>query len=148
MKQSLTKLVDVILEKLAKHPEWRPSDSPIRSWLVREGYKKPDIDAALQLVNRGVVARGKPTTSVRQLSDHERYRLSPDARAALARLEMFDLIDPTEREMILERLDQFEGEVSLADFEYLINWIIAPVRDAEHQKTIYAVLDNKLDKLH
>lgn len=151
MKQSLSKLVDVIRQKLSENSEGSTSENGLRSWLLREGYAKRDIDAAFRMVSGGTgvqkeVNRGPG--QVRQLSDYEFYRLSADARAALARLDLYELISPGEREVILDRLDQFEGEVTLTDLDYLINWLVMPSRDAEHQRTIFNVLTGKEDTVH
>ena len=54
MKQSLTKLVDVILQKLAEHPEGSAPEPGLRTWLLREGYTKPDIDAAFKMVEPAI----------------------------------------------------------------------------------------------
>lgn len=146
MKQSLSKLVNVILQKLAEEPAGSPSEHGIRSWLLRQGYAQRDIDAALNIVGRRV-GPVQPSESrlgkVRHLSEYEEFRLLPEAKAALARLEMYELITPQEREAMLERLDQFEGPIGLADLEYLVNWVVSPTRDVETQQTIYQVLDGK-----
>lgn len=151
MKQSLTKLVDVILQKLAEQPDGASAETGLRSWLKRQGYAAPDIEAALKMVDPAYVRStggdfgpGK----IRQLSDYESYRLSPEARAALARLEMYQLIDPYEREMLLERLDQFEGIVGLHDLDFLLHWLVCPTRDIEHQQTIFSVLDGPGGTVH
>lgn len=151
MKQSLTKLVDVILEKMADQAEGGHSVSGIRSWLLRQGYAKHDIDAALNLVDPRVDRSISPQVgpaSVRHLSEIESYRLSPEARYALVRLDIYELIDPYERELLLERLDQIEGEVALSDLEYLITWLICPTRDVEHQQTLFSVLDGARGTVH
>ena len=136
MKQSLTKLVDVILQKLAEHPGGGPVEPSLRTWLLREGYAKPDIDAALKMVDPAFVhgrsGAGGPGT-VRHLSDYESYRLSPEARDAMTRLDLYELIDPHEREMLLERIDQFEGVVGLHDLDFLLHWLVCPMRDVEHR---------------
>ncbi len=146
MKQTLSKLVDVILQKLAEEPGASPSETGLRTWLLRQGYAQPDIEAAMSVVRRGA-APIQPSESrlgkVRHLSDYEEFRLLPEARAALARLEMYELIQPQEREAMLERLDQFEGPIGLADLEYLVNWVVCPTRDVETQQTIYQVLDGR-----
>ena len=151
MKQSLTKLVDVILQKLAEQPDTAPAERGLRTWLKRQGYTSPDIDAALKMVDPDFVrsTRGDfgPGT-IRQLSDYESYRLSPEARAALVRLELYELIDPYEREMLLERLDQFEGVVGLHDLDFLLHWLVCPTRDVEHQQTIFSVLDGPRGTVH
>ncbi len=147
MKQSLSQLVNVILEKLAEQPG-ASSESGLRSWLLRQGYAQRDIDAALKMVGRRAMPQGARPASLRHLSTYESLRLSPEAKAALARLEFYDLIEASEREALLERLDQIEGPVGLSDLEYLLSWVVCPTRDVETQQTIYAVLDGRNGKVH
>lgn len=151
MKQSLTKLVDVILQKLAEQPDTASTEPGLRSWLKRQGYATRDIDAALKMVDPDFVrATGGESGpgKVRQLSAYESYRLSPEARDALVRLELYELIDPYEREMLLERLDQFEGVVGLHDLDFLLHWLVCPTRDVEYQQTIFSVLDGPRGTVH
>lgn len=151
MKQSLSKLVDVILQKLAEEPGETSNEHGIRTWLLRQGYAQRDIDAAMTVVGRGVgpVEQSESRLGkVRHLSDYEEFRLLPETRAALARLEMYQLIEPQEREAMLERLDQFEGPVTPADLEYLVNWVVCPTRDVETQQTIYRALDGRMSAGH
>lgn len=147
MKQSLTKLVSVILQKLQERPDGLASEAGLRTWLLREGYAKNDIDVAMNMVRPRLeagphVMEGSPLVT-RQLSDYESGKLSREARDALARLEMYDLLDPMERESVLDRIDQFEGEVGLADLDYLIAWLVFPHRDVEHQQAILRVLEGR-----
>lgn len=150
MKQSLSQLVNVILERLANQPG-TSSESGIRNWLLRQGYAQRDIDAAMKMVGRrpgpGMPASPRPTR-FRHLSDYESMRLTPEARAALARLELYELIEPGEREALLERMDQIEGPVGVPDLEYLLSWVVCPTRDVETQQTIYSVLDGKTGRAH
>ena len=151
MKQSLTKLVDVILQKMAEPTEGGHSVSGLRTWLLRQGYTRHDIDAALKIVDprkNGSISTEAGPANVRQLSEIESYRLSAEARHAIVRLDLYQLIDPYERELLLERLDQIEGEIGLSDLEYLINWLICPTRDVEHQQTIFSVLDGARGTVH
>ena len=152
MKQSLMKLVDVILRKMEEQPEVRQSESGLRSWLAGEGYSKRDIDAAMKLVG----PRFRPQVRmedyrpgpVRALSIFEEQKMSPEARSAFARLEFYGLIDPYEREMILDRLGHFDGEVGLEELDYLLSWVVCSARDYESQHTIYNVLEGETDKFH
>ena len=150
MKQRLSQLVNVILEKLAEQPGG-PNEGGIRTWLLRQGYAQRDIDAAMKMVRRranpGLPHSTRPS-GVRHLSEYESLRLSPEAKAALTRLEMYELIEPSEREALLERLDQIEGPVCLADLEYLLSWVVCPTRDVETQQTIFAILDGKSGRKH
>ena len=152
MKQSLTKLVNVILQRIQDQPETRLSESGIRTWLVRQGYAKRDIDAAIKMMRPRFaslphIREGGPGR-IRHLSDYERYKLSDGARNALVRLELYELIDPSERELLLERLDQFEGEIGVSELDYLLSWLILPGRDVEYQQTIYNILDGNDLTLH
>ena len=152
MKQSLVELVDVILQKLQDGPGALPSESGIRTWLVRQGYAKRDIDAALKLIrprmqNMPHVQECGPG-NLRQLSTGETLKMTPGAREALVRLELYELIDPLEREMILERLDHFEGEVDLPELDYLVSWVVCGNRDVGHQQTIFNALEDKGETLH
>jgi uncharacterized protein Smg (DUF494 family) len=85
---------------------------------------------------------------VRLLSSYEEQRLTPEARNALARLDLYGLIEPHEREMILDRLNQFEGEVGLDELDYLLSWVVCSLRDVESQQTIYSVLEGGDNVVH
>jgi len=152
MKQSLTKLVDVVLKQIDEHPDKTPTENGIRSWLAGQGYKKRDIDAVIKLVGRRIsqvpqVDNAYPRPG-RTLSLLEEYKLSGAARDALARLDLYGLIDPMEREMILDRLDHFEGEVGLDELDYLISWVVCGGRDFESQQTIYGVMEGEEEVFH
>ncbi len=152
MKQSLLKLVDVILERLQTQPGLHQSERGLRTWLARQGYTPRDIDAALVLVRPRIESAPQVMELgpgvVRQLSPYELFKLSPEARAALARLEIYQLIDPVEREMILDRLDHVEGEVGIQELDYLVSWVVGSNRDTEHQQTIGSVIEGKGRTLH
>ena len=152
MKQSLMDLVNVILQRLQDQPDVLPSETGLRRWLVRQGYAKRDIDAAILLVRPRMTQMPHVDETgpgpIRHLSHYERLRLTPEARDALARLDLYELIDPTEREMILERLDQFDGEVGLPELEYLLSWIVCSARDTESQNTIYNAMHAQRMTLH
>lgn len=152
MKQLVTKLVDVILKRLEEQPELVPTENGIRSWLTGQGYKKRDIDAAIKLVApRFLLVRRENAVSpvpARTLSLLEEYKLLPEARDALARLDMYGLIDPYEREMILDRLNHFDGLVGLDELDYLLSWVVCGGRDVESQQTIFSVLEGDGGTLH
>lgn len=152
MKQALTELIDVILQRLEEHPDAHPTEHGMRSWLVRQGYNKRDIDAAIRLVgaqlNEPATREDKALGSVRHLSAIEAYKLTPEARDALARLELYELIDPYERELILERVSQMDGMVSFEDLEYLLSWFLVGTRDVESQQTLFQVFEGRPVTLH
>jgi len=152
MKQTLDKLVTDILRHLEDHPEFALSENGIRSWLNGQGYKKRDIEAALKMLRPQV--RAVPTITrkspgaIRHLSAYEAYKLSPEARDALVRLELYELITPYEREMLLERLNQVEGEVGMDDLDYMLSWLLCTMRDVESQQTIYSVFEGSREALN
>ena len=66
----------------------------------------------------------------------------------MARLELYELIEPYEREMILERVVQTEGTVTMDELEYLLSWILMGTRDVESQQTIFQVFEGGTGTLH
>lgn len=152
MKALVTKLVDVILKRIQNQPKKVHTEKGIRSWLAGQGYRKRDIDAAMKLVAPRIVPAPRPhsldAASARALSMHEDYKLSSEARNALARLDLYGLIDPYEREMILDRLNHFEGEVGIEELDYLITWVVCGGRDVESQQTIFNVMDGEGHGVH
>jgi len=157
MKNSLVELVNVIVRRIQEHPDAPPSEKVLRSWLTRQGYAKRDIDAAIKLVRPrtgcegGKSAKGETGSScksVRVLSVHEEYKLTPDARNALTRLELSGMIDSYEREMIMDYLDHFEGEVGLEEMDYLLSWMVCSGRDVESQQAFFNILEGKGETRH
>ena len=152
MKAQLAELVGVILQRLEEPTDSPPSESGIRSWLAGQGYKKRDIDAAIKLVRPRLATpprvSQRAATAVRQLSSFEAYKLTREARDALVRLDLYELIEPAEREMLLERLGQFEGEVGLEELDYLLSWVLSMTRDVESQQTIFNAFEGGHNTLH
>jgi len=152
MKQSLIKLVDAILRRMEEHPEVPQTERRMRVWLREQGFKKGDIDAAMKLVRPHFELKPRVEDYkmgvARTFSGWEEVKLSVEARNALVRLELYGLIDPYEREMILDRLNHFDGEVTLEELDYLLSWVVCSNRDVETQQTIYSVLEGHKDILH
>lgn len=152
MKASLAKLVDVIRQHLEEHNESPPTEKRMRSWLRREGYNKGDIDAALKLVRPkrpgAQCVSVRHPGAVRHLSSFESHKMTLEAKQALVRLDLYELIGPYEREVLLERMSQFEGEVGIEDLDYLLSWVMCSSRDVESQQTIYAVMEGTNQVYH
>lgn len=146
MKPSVVKLVDVILRELQDHPESPPTEHGLRKFLAGQGYNARDIEAAITLIRPRIaktvnVLEHRP--NVRVFSEYEEFKLTKEAKAALARLVLYHLIDQYELETILEGLPQFEGEVGLEELDYLLSWVVLGGRDVGNQQTIYDVFDAK-----
>lgn len=152
MKPVLAELVNVILQRVAENGDVTPSVDGMRSWLMQQGYRKSDIEAAFKKLRPRLNAENAavPRTpgSVRHLSAYEACKLTPEARDALARLELYELIQPHELEMLLDRLGQYEGEVGMEDLDYLLAWLTCSARDVESQQTIYHVFEGNRQALH
>lgn len=162
----LKELVDVILERFQEQPETRPTEKGIRMWLARQGCNKREIDTAIKMVRNRVsldraprgmsatspegfaVPRSQGPTTVRLLSVGEECKMSADARNALARLEVYGLLEPGEREMVLDYLNHYEGEVGMAELEDLLSWVVCSNRDVEFQQTLYNLLERRGEALH
>jgi len=160
MKLTVAELVDVILRRIQEHPERPMSETTLRSWLSRQGYAKGDIEAAMKFLGKGAKdfpsphrfaaaeAAAQGPGSLRSLSLHEEYKLDSEARDALTRLDLCGLIGPYERELVLEHLGHFDGEVGLAELDYLVSWLVCSGRDVEFQQTVAKVLEGQGEMLH
>jgi uncharacterized protein Smg (DUF494 family) len=150
MKQSVTKIVDKIIQKLQKSTKEVHSEAGLRSWLKKEGFPQKDVEAALSVIKPQLIMRteNEVAPQMRVLSPYESFFLSDEAKAALARLEIYGIIGSEEREIILERLDQFDGELDLAALEYLVSTYVCSGLDVAHQQMIYQVLDGKTNIYH
>lgn len=150
MKPSITKIVDKIIQKLQESAREVPSEAGLRSWLAKEGFASKDVDAAIRVMKPVLVSRSghESIPQMRVFSPYESLFLSAEARGALTRLELFGFIGPQEREIILERIDQFDGELDMAALEYLVSTYVCSGLDAAHQQMIYQVLDGKTDIYH
>ena len=152
MKHSLVELVDVIIRRIQERPEAIPSEKGIRSWLSSKGYNKSEIDAALKLVRPRVAEAVPPfeanQPSPRMLTVYEECKLSPEARSALARLEVYGLLAAHEREAILDHLNHCDGEVGMEELDDLLSWLVCSNHDVGFQQTFYSVFEGKGETLH
>lgn len=152
MKQSLVKLVDVILRRIEESPHRPHSERGLRRWLLGQGYKKGDIDAAMKLIGprfeaSTVVEEFRPG-SIRTLSAEENLKLSPEARLALSRLDYYGLLTAQERELILEQVNEYDGEVGMEELDYLLSWTLCSTRDVESQQLIYGLIEGQGELFH
>lgn len=152
MKHTLIKLVDAIIRRMEEHPDSAQSESGIRSWLRGQGYSKRDIDAVMRMVRphvRSHSGRGtRPAVVARALTAYEDHKLAPESKAALARLDYYGLLEPHERELVLERMDQFDGLVGMDELDYLLSWLVCGNRDYESQHTLYRVFEGDTHRFH
>ncbi len=153
MKPYLNKVVSAIFRKMREQPDWPPSENRLRHWLSDQGYSNREIEDAMRLIGglpewSAGRTPDRETFSTRVLTVFEECKVTPEARNALTRLEFHGLIDGQEREMVLERLNHFDGEVGLDEMDYLVAWVVCSNRNVEAQQTIYAVLENEPSAYH
>ena len=152
MKQAIYEIIDAIIEQVSHQPKGPGMESHLRNWLVDKGFNLSDVNTALlymrphlQKVNAN--HRYAPGL-VRHLSAYESHKISDEAQAALARLEMYELIDPLERELLIERLLQMDSDTSIEELDILLAWILYATRDVESQQTIYNVIMQNVDGIN
>lgn len=152
MKQSVVKAVNAILRQMEETPDALCTESNMRSWLATQGYNKRDIDAAMKLIAPRFAMLAPATEprprALRQFALYEHARLSAEARSALARLDVNDLLDPMEREMIIERMLQYEGEVDMDALDYLLSSVFGTMRNVEAQNAMYNAFEGYGPTLH
>lgn len=146
MKEMVAELVSVILQRSQETGVSPAADKNMRSWLSAKGYKKRDIEAAMKVIHSRLQSGPKTNArhgAMRQLSAWEYSKMTAEARAALARLDQYEMLSGYEREMLLERVSQMEGEVTIDDLDYLVSWLLCSVRDVETQNTIYQIFEGE-----
>ena len=153
MKSTLLEAINAVLQRLEDFPRAPESEDAIRMWLAGQGFSRRDIDAAMRIVFPQGGAPSAPrglsaAAPMRQLAQYEFSRLTPEARSALARLDMHGLIEPREREFLIERLMQMEGDLDLDALDFVLSTVFCTTRNAESQNTLLSTLEGYGPTLH
>lgn len=139
MNKTVRELVFMVLQRLDDPGTPALTESSVRNWLTHEGFKRRDIDAVLNILSRCLPKHRKPETGstrrVRCLAPYEAMKLGAEARAALARLDALEILDMFDREILMDRLMQVEGEVGLDDLDMALGSVCG-YRDIVTQQTI------------
>ncbi len=151
MKASIAELVSVILEQLNTVNGPSPTETTVRSRLLEKGYKRKDIDSAFQLVNTRlkepiVVRDYRP--ALRQLAFFESNKVHSDVYHAMTRLDLMGLLEPLEREMLLERFIHAEGQADMEALDFALSYVIGAARNAETQQAMLTVFEGYSPTLH
>jgi len=151
MKTSLAELVNVILEQMNCVEEKPFTEKAMRSRLIKEGYKRSDIDSAFKLINTHLSE--KPVLSetappIRHLVYYESNKMQMDVRNAMTRLELMGMIEPLEREMLLERFIHSEGLADMESLDYALSYIIGTGRNVEFQQAMLSIFEGFPPTLH
>jgi len=128
-----------------------PTEKSMRSFLLRQGYNKQDIDSAIKIINthlnqKPVYMRQSPP--VRQLAFYESTKISTEVHHAITRLELLGLIEPLEREVLLERFIHSEGQADMESLDFALSYLVGPGRNAETQQAMLAVLEGYSPTVH
>ncbi len=151
MKVSVAKLVNVILEHVASQQGKLPTEKSMRTLLLRQGYKKQDIDSAIEIINTHLAQKPVYSTQpppVRQLAFYESTKISTEVHHTITRLELLGLLEPFEREILLERFIHSEGQADMETLDYALSYMVGPGRNAETQQTLLTVLEGYSPTLH
>ena len=155
MKQSegLGEIIAVIMNEVEQHPNKPHMEASLRSYLVRKGFKPEDVVFALYMLRNHIEESSTCTLTdpgaIRQFIPYEANKIrNPEVRSALARLELYKLISSLERELIIERLVQFDGEITFFELEFVVTWVIAGTRNVDAANTTFSVLHRDADALN
>lgn len=151
MKASVAELVSYILEHIVDATGKPPTEKAMRSLLTRKGYKRSDIDNALEVINdqlleRPVLSDAMPP--LRQLAFYENTKIQQDVHHALTRLEILGLIEPIEREMLLERFLHSDGPADMEALDFALSYIVGVGRNVETQQTMLTVFEGFSPTIH
>ncbi|HDP34589.1 MAG TPA: DUF494 family protein [Candidatus Hydrogenedentes bacterium] len=151
MKISVAELVNVILEQMDDTTGKAPTEKAMRSRLIKQGYKRRDIDSAFKLINthlaeRPVLQEAMP--SLRHLAFFESAKVQSDVLQAMTRLELMGLLEPYEREMLLERFIHSEGQADMEALDFALSYVIGTGRNAEAQQVMLNVFEGFSPTVH
>jgi uncharacterized protein Smg (DUF494 family) len=139
MNKTVRELVFMVLRRLDEPGTPALTETSVRSWLTHEGFKRRDIDAVLKIVSRCLPKHRKPEEGhlrrVRCLAPYEDMKLSTEARNALMRLDALEILDMFDREILMDRLTQVDGEVGLDELDMVLASVCG-YRDVVSQQTI------------
>lgn len=151
MKVSIAELVNVILERMATMRGKVPTEKAMRTFLLRQGYNRNDIDSAIEIINTHLAQKpvySTLTTPMRQLAFYETTKVSMEVHQAMTRLELMGLLDPFEREVLLERFIHSEGQADMESLDFALSYVIGTARNAEAQQTMLTVFEGYSPTLH
>ncbi|MCK5862429.1 MAG: DUF494 family protein [Candidatus Hydrogenedentes bacterium] len=151
MKISVAKLVDVILEKMDAASEKPFPEKSVRSHLIKQGYNRRDIDSAFTLINSHLSEKtllNESQPALRQLAFFESTKVQRDVQHTIMRLELLGLLEPYEREMLLERFIHSEGQADMEALYFALSYIIGTTRNAESQQAILSIFEGYSPTMH
>lgn len=151
MKISVAELVSVILEQMDAAGEKPFPEKTVRSRLIKQGYNRRDIDSAFKLINTHLSEKpvlNETMPSIRHLAFFESTKVQQDVHHAMTRLELMGLLEPYEREMLLERFIHSEGQADMEALDFALSYIIGTGRNAESQQAMLSIFEGFSPTIH
>ncbi len=151
MKVTVAKLVSVILEKLEATGDKPPTEKAMRVYLMRQGYKRTDIDTALEFINTNLTdapVYSDQMPAMRQLAFYETTKVGREVHHTMARLELLGLLNPMEREMLLERFIHSEGQADMESLDFALAYMVGTTRNAETQQALLSAFEGYGPTVH
>jgi uncharacterized protein Smg (DUF494 family) len=151
MKSTVQNLVYVILMRLASSNGTVSLGEGLRSELQTAGYLDTDIEVAFAYLAERINGSKSVEASFparRHLNFFEALKVNMEVLETLFKLEQMGLIDPMEREVLIEGFQHGDGPADIEDLEYALTVIIGPKRNNEAQNTLMAVSDGYIPTYH
>ena len=151
MKISVAELVSVILEEMNGTSGKPFTEKAVRSHLIKQGYKRQDIDSAFKVIHTHLSEKPvmhETMPSLRHLAFFESNKIHTDVHHAMTRLELMGLLEPYEREMLLERFIHAEGQADMEALDFALCYIIGAGRNAEAQQAMFSIFEGFSPTMH
>lgn len=151
MKATVQNLVYMILLRLAASNGSLPLGEGLRAELEEAGYNGSDIEVAIEYVSDRVKDHQSfdPAFPARRhLNYFESLKINSDVLETLIKLEQMGLIEPIEREVLLEGFQQTDGRADLDELDFALSIMISPKRNNEAQNALMTVSDGYIPTYH
>ena len=151
MKTAVQNLVYMILLRMAASNGSLSLGDGLRLELEEAGYNGSDIEIAFEYVSGRIKDQqsyAPAFPSRRQLNYFESLKINPDVLETLIKVEQMGLIEPIEREVLLEGCQHAVGQADLDDLDYALSVMIGPKRNNEAQNALMTVSDGYIPTYH
>lgn len=147
-------LVYVFEQYLDAEMEQEPDADAIYNELIEAGYPQPEINQAfdwLESLTEHQAIRPVSSGSMRIYSSYEMNRLDTECRGLLLFLEQSGILTPACREIVLDRVLDFDEEViSMENLKWIVLMVLFSQPDQEQAfaRMETLVYDNQPNYLH
>ncbi|HNZ48403.1 MAG TPA: DUF494 family protein [Candidatus Hydrogenedentes bacterium] len=151
MKNDVQNLVTIIMQRIAASNGAVSVGDVLRAELQKDGFKEKDINVAFEFVSSGM--QGKMSFDLkfparRHLNVFESFKIQEEVMETISKLEQMGLLDPMEREALLENIQHSDGRADKDDLEYALSVMLAPKRNSEAQNALLTVSEGYTPTFH